>query len=272
VSAEVAPIYQAPHSPLAEQSEKTPMSVAKRRVPRLYLERELTGKQLALDEPEAHYLAHVLRLQRDDELIVFNGRGTERRANVVGLRRRAADLELGEERAVLRESLLALTLMQALPKADAMDLIVQKATELGVRTIVPVYTEFSVVTLDAERSERRVEHWRRIAASACEQSGRHRPPQILPADTLAARLGGVAATDCKVALDPDCGARLGELGAGAPTAVSVAVGPEGGFGTSDWRLLNAAGFVRAGLGARVLRAETAALAACALLQARWGDL
>src|SRR5215468_8601607 len=174
------------------------MTAHKRRVPRLYLERDLSGDKLALDEREAHYLGHVLRLKRGDELVAFNGRGMERRASVGSLQRRGAELELRATVDALPASRLELTLVQALPKSDAMDLIVQKATELGALAIVPVYTEFSVVKLD------------------------------------------------------DARARLAEVSAPAQRLV-VAIGPEGGFGASDWRRLDAARFARIGLGPRILR-------------------
>jgi 16S rRNA (uracil1498-N3)-methyltransferase len=242
------------------------------RSPRLYIERELEGPTLALDEHEAHYLGHVLRLKRGDGLVVFNGRGTERDARVDSLQRRRAVLALGAPRVPLAASSLDLTLLQALPKSDAMDLIVQKATELGVRRLVPVYTEHSVVKLDIERSERRVEHWRKIARSACEQCGRHTPPHIEPAAPLAEAIQALPAAPVRrLALDPSAARSLAEEIAPSEGLV-VAVGPEGGFGPADWRRLDAALFGRVALGPRVLRAETAALAVCAIVQARWGDL
>jgi 16S rRNA (uracil1498-N3)-methyltransferase len=241
------------------------------RSPRLYVERDLDGASLELDETEAHYLGHVLRLKRDDRLVVFNGRGTERAASVVSLQRRGAALALAAAHAPLPESGLDLTLLQALPKSDAMDTIVQKVTELGVRTLVPVYTEFSVVKLEGERSERRLEHWRKIARSACEQSGRHRPPEVRPPLPLAAALEALGAEPQRVALDPSASRGLVERDA-PPSKLVLAVGPEGGFGAMDWRRLDAARFGRASLGPRVLRAETAALTACAIAQALWGDL
>jgi 16S rRNA (uracil1498-N3)-methyltransferase len=152
-----------------------------------------------------------------------------------------------------------------------MDLIVQKAAELGVRTLVPVYTEFSVVKLDAERSERRVDHWRRIARSACEQCGRHAPPRIEPPRPLAEAIAALPTTPERLALDPAAQQSFGERPAPASGLV-VAVGPEGGFGPNDWRRLDAARFARVSLGQRILRAETAALAVCAIAQSRWGDL
>ena len=170
-----------------------------------------------------------------------------------------------------RNRALNLTLLQALPKSDAMDLIVQKAAELGARALVPVHTEFSVVKLDAERSERRLEHWRRIAQSACEQCGRHQPPRIEPPAPLAAALAALPGAGSRFALDPSAEQALGEQTLPARELV-VAIGPEGGFGAADWRRLDAAQFTRVALGPRILRAETAALAVCAIAQSRWGDL
>ena len=246
------------------------MPATTQRSPRLYVELDLDGTSLTLDESGAHYLGHVLRLKRGDGLVVFNGRGTERDATVDSLHRRGATLALAAVRAPLPESPLDLTLVQALPKSDAMDLIVQKATELGVRTLVPIYTEFSVVRLDAERSERRVDHWRKIARSACEQCGRHAPPRIEPPQDLAAAIAELP-PGTRLALEPL--AELSLARQAPPTSgLVVAVGPEGGFGASDWRRLDGAQFARVGLGRRVLRAETAALSVCAIAQARWGDL
>ena len=247
------------------------MTSRKRRITRLFVEHDLAGDTLPLDESEAHYLGHVLRLQRGDELIAFNGRGVERHAVVSALLRRGAVLELRAAHAALPESPLDLTLVQALPKADAMDLIVQKATELGARTIMPVYAEFSVVRIDGERLDRRVEHWRRIAQSACEQCGRHTPPRIVAPATLHDGIAELPRDTARLALD----AVADRPFAAAPPPASglvMAVGPEGGFAPSDWRLLDAAGFARVTLGPRVLRAETAAVTACAIAQAEWGDL
>jgi 16S rRNA (uracil1498-N3)-methyltransferase len=246
------------------------MGLVSHRLSRLFVERELDGNSVTLDERESHYLGHVLRLARGDELVAFNGRGAERVATIGSLQRRGAVLELRAALAPLTESPLDLTLLQALPKSDAMDLIVQKATELGVRVLAPALTEFSVVRLDAERSERRLDHWRKIARGACEQCGRHRPPTIAAPLPLAEALAALPAGGARFALDPAADHALDEQA--APTAgLVIAVGPEGGFGTSDWRRLDAAQFTRVALGRRTLRAETAALAACAIAQALWGD-
>ena len=246
------------------------MALASNRNPRLFVERELDGDSVLLDEREAHYLGTVLRLARGDELVAFNGRGAERVALIGSLQRRGAVLELRTALAPMAESPLDLTLLQALPKSDAMDLVVQKATELGVRTLAPALTEFSVVRLDAERSERRIDHWRKIARAACEQCGRHRPPTIAAPLPLADALAALPAVGARLALDPTAAQALDEQAAPRQGLV-IAVGPEGGFGTADWRRLDGAAFVRVALGPRVLRAETAAVTACAVAQSLWGD-
>jgi 16S rRNA (uracil1498-N3)-methyltransferase len=242
-----------------------------KRISRLYVEHDLSGSTLALDEREAHYLGHVLRLQRDDRLVVFNGRGTERDARVQTLSRRFAELELGAALDPLPEPALGIVLVQAIAKADAMDLIVQKATELGVRLILPAYTAHGVVRLDAARAERRVEHWLRIAQSACEQCGRHRPPDIAPPEPLERALARVPHDYLKLTLALGAPARFDELP--EPVAgVALVVGPEGGFSDADWAALDAGDCRPVALGPRVLRAETAAIAACVAVQTRWGDL
>ncbi|HLF11310.1 MAG TPA: 16S rRNA (uracil(1498)-N(3))-methyltransferase [Gammaproteobacteria bacterium] len=246
------------------------MATLKRRIPRLFLQRDLVGSTLALDDREAHYLGHVLRLKRGDQLVAFNGRGRERLASVSTLNRRGAELELNQTIDALSESALAITLVQSFAKADAMDLIMQKATELGVHAVVPVYTQFSVVKLDEERAQRRLEHWNRVAQSACEQCGRHRPPRIESPEPLAASLAKLRAQDLKLVLDPGAKARVAD--AARPIAgVTFVVGPEGGLSSGDFEQVDASGFHRVHLGPRVLRTETAAIAACTAAQSLWGD-
>jgi 16S rRNA (uracil1498-N3)-methyltransferase len=247
------------------------MTLFSHRVPRLFVERDLAASSVTLDEDEAHYVGNVLRLGRGDRLIAFNGRGGERLASIESLQRRSAVLALEAEHPPLRESPLDLTLVQALPKSDAMDLIVQKATELGVRTLVPVYTEFSVVKLDAERSQRRAQHWRKVTQSACEQCGRHRPLRIEAALPLAAGLELVREVGTRLALEPSAETALKQIEP-PRQGLAIAIGPEGGFGATDFRRLDAAGFARVTLGRRVLRVETAAIAAAAIAASIWGDL
>jgi 16S rRNA (uracil1498-N3)-methyltransferase len=150
-----------------------------------------------------------------------------------------------------------------------MDFIVQKATELGVARIAPVLSERSVVRLDQAQAQSKTAHWRGIAVGACEQSGRNRLPRIDPPQPLIDHLGATTGTDLKLVLEPDAGTST--LPA-EPGAVHIAIGPEGGFAPAELEAFRIAGFERIGLGPRILRAETAAIAALAWLQTRWGDM
>jgi len=170
-----------------------------------------------------------------------------------------------------RESPLDTTLALGISSGDRMDFAIQKATELGAKAIAPVYAEFTVVRIDDERLDRRIDHWRRIARSACEQCGRHTPPTILAPVTLNDGLHALPDDTTRLVLDPGASARFASIPKPA-AGLLIAIGPEGGFAANDWRLLDAAGFARVTLGPRVLRAETAAVAACTIAQALWGDL
>ena len=244
------------------------------RVPRLFVEGNLERPVVALPGRQAHYLRHVLRLRSGSNVVVFDGRGSECMAEIETLTRDGAELRIVSKRARVPDPQLDLTLVQGIAKSDAMDLIVQKATELGVRAIAPVITEYSVVKIDAQRIRRRVEHWQRIAYSACEQSGRHTPPLILEPQPLEHGLDTLARTGTRLVLDPEAETAFADLASAKDRAetVRILIGPEGGMSERDFLLAERAGFCRARLGPRILRVETAAIAACALAQAHWGDL
>ena len=244
------------------------------RVPRLYVPTHPEGNQIALSDKQAHYLRHVLRLRSGNNVVVFNGEGNEWLAQIQTLARDGAILSILSTREPVPEPALDITLLQGIAKADAMDLVVQKATELGVRTIMPVITEYSVVKIDAQRAQRRLEHWQRIAQSACEQSGRHTPPSITEPQSLEHKLEALPQSGTRLALDPTADLALASEPKHArhPSVVCLLVGPEGGLSDRDLLLADRAGFERVKLGPRTLRAETAAIAACAIAQANWGDL
>ena len=230
------------------------------------------GRRITLPETAGHHVARVLRLAAGDALTVFDGRGGEYRATLVRVSRAAVEVDVGAHDPVDRESALAVELGQGICKGDRMDLVVQKATELGARIIRPVVCERTVVKLDAARAERRMTHWRAIAVHAAQQSGRTRVPEVAGVEDLGAWLarGG---TGPAFVLSPRAGASLADLAPSAPGApVRLLVGPEGGLSPREIERAGAAGFEGLRLGPRVLRTETAALAALAALQARWGDL
>ena len=223
---------------------------------------------VALPEALAHHAAKVLRLRHGDAIVLFDGAGGEVAARLVA-QGRSWFAELGAHSAPLRESPLALTLVQALASGDKMDWIVQKAVELGAAALQPVQAERSVLRLAGERAVRRVEHWRQVAVAACEQSGRNRVPQVGDIAPLRDWLGTAPAGQ-RLVLAPGEGLRLGEL-ARPQGAVELLVGPEGGWSEAELAACRAAGCVALSLGPRVLRTETAGLAALAAMQALWGD-
>jgi 16S rRNA (uracil1498-N3)-methyltransferase len=184
------------------------------------------------------------------------------------LAKRGAEVEIMARREVGNESPLRITLAQALARGEKMDLVLQKASELGVAAIVPIVTERCEVKLDAERGEKRSAHWRGVIAAACEQSGRARLPELSPPlllrDWLASGVRGWY-------LDPEGAQGLRDLDLSAHPALTLVIGPEGGLGERDLGALRAAGFSGLRLGPRVLRTETAGLAALAALQALAGD-
>lgn len=241
------------------------------RLTRSYVALPLTpGAEIALPEDVAGHLVRVLRLQPGDACVLFNGDGHDYDARLVAAGKREARAEIVAARPVANESPLRITLLQGIARGEKMDWILQKATELGVARIVPVDSERSEVKLDAARAGKRLAHWREVVVSACEQSGRAVVPEVLSPQPLA------AATALREGhgflLDPQADAALGGLRGAPLRGCSLAIGPEGGWSPRDRDVLIAAGFSGLRLGPRVLRTETAGLAAIAALQALAGDL
>ena len=243
------------------------------RVTRVFVDAPLgAGATMSLPEGPAGHLLRVLRLGVGDACVLFNGDGFDYPARIVSAGKRDASVELGEPHAPGNESPLRIVLLQAVARGEKMDWIVQKATELGVDGIVPVSSEHSEVKLDGERAEKRATHWRSVAASACEQSGRARLPSIAAPQSLPDAVRTLPAPATCLMLQPDADARsLAELGLAPDAVVVLAIGPEGGWSARDLQQLAEAGFSGLRLGPRVLRTETAGIAVIAALQARFGD-
>ncbi len=257
----------------ATRRARAPRGAMSMQVPRLHVEPPLAaGRRIVLPRAVGHHVTRVLRLGPGDALTVFDGRGGEYRATLVRASRGAVEAEVGAHDPVDRESALAVELGQGVCKGDRMDLVVRKATELGVRTIRPIVCERTVVKLDPSRAERRMAHWRAVAVHAAQQSGRTRVPEVAGVEDLGAWLARDGAGPAFV-LSPRADASLSDLAppvSGEP--VRLLVGPEGGLSPREVERAGAAGFAGLRLGPRVLRTETAALVALAALQARWGDL
>lgn len=228
------------------------------------------GRTITLPPQAAHHALRVLRLGPGDELVLFDGTGGEWAGRLVEAGR-SLQVALGEWRELERESGLALTLVQALPAADKMDWVVQKAVELGATAIVPLQAKRSVVRLSGERAEKRSLHWHQVAISACEQCGRNRVPELASLLDLPHYLAQPAGEDeTRLLLSPHEGQSLSAL-ARPKGAVTLLVGPEGGFDQEEERSARSVGFQPVSLGPRVLRTETAGLAAIAAIMALWGD-
>ncbi len=232
------------------------------------------GTSLLLPAAQATHVARALRMRPGDRVNLFNGDGCEYVAAIETVHQREIRINVESVRACVRESPLRITLAQALARGEKMDWIVQKGTELGVACIVPLVTERSEVHLEATRADRRGTHWRAIAIAAAEQCGRNRLPDIAAPVRIGTWLAGAQApahATTRLMLQPEGGVTLRALGTPS-AAMTVAIGPEGGFGASDLAALRQAGFTALTLGPRILRTETAGIVALAALQALYGDL
>ena len=234
--------------------------------PRLHLDLPLApAADLALPAAAARHV-QVLRLQAGDALTLFDGCGGEWAAEVSAVGRREVRVRLLRFEAVERELGRAVTLALGMPANDRMDALVEKATELGAAAMQPLVCERSVLRLHGERAERRREHWQAVAVAACEQCGRNRVPRVAPVATLTdwlATLPPVAAGEARLVLTLQAGAAPLAAAAGPAHRLLLLSGPEGGLSEAEQRAAQRAGFVPASLGARVLRADTAPLAALA---------
>lgn len=238
--------------------------------PRFYCPAPL-GEDLRLTLPEevARHAVGALRLKPGEKVTLFNGDGAEYAA-ILEKPGKHLEARITAACPVDRESPLEITLIQGISSGERMDYTLQKAVELGVRAIQPLATRRSVTRLDADKRDKRLSHWRRVVASACEQCGRNRLPEVLDILDFAAwaRLPQTAALKCL--LDPEAGVRLRDLPT-PETGVVLLAGPEGGLDPEERRIARARGFLPLNLGPRVLRTETAAVAAIAALQTLWGD-
>jgi 16S rRNA (uracil1498-N3)-methyltransferase len=263
------------------------------RLTRVYVDAALhPGSIVDLGRETGAHLAKVLRARSGDELVLFNGDGREFIGAIDAVRGSRVSASIGAARIIDRESPCRLTLVQCIPRGDRMDFIVQKATELGIARIVPVLSQRSVVRLDSAQSASKQAHWRAVAVSACEQCGRNRLPTVEAPQPLLNYLSALAppgpepgeaaaaGVRClRLVMEPEGehggqnGVRPLDIGSlDAVAAADIAIGPEGGFAPEELEAFKLSAFIRAGLGPRVLRTETAAIAAIVMLQARFGDM
>jgi 16S rRNA (uracil1498-N3)-methyltransferase len=241
------------------------------RLNRVHAEVPVGGRvHVELDGTAANHIARVLRLRVGDALILFDNAGGEYAATVVAFARKTVRVAVGEYYPVSRESPLRVTLAQGISRGERMDVVVQKATELGVKRIVPVLAARTVVRLNDAQAANRLRRWRAIAVAACEQCGRNSLPEVTAPMTLQQFLVSQLPDGLRLMLRPDGGLKVRDLP--ASSAVTVLIGPEGGLSDAEQSAALAAQFKGLSLGPRILRTETAALAALAVIQQQLGDL
>lgn len=202
--------------------------------------------------------------------MLFDGSGSEWLATIQAIDKRNVEVLVNKCLAISRESPLAVTLVQGISSGDRMDYTLQKAVELGVTSIQPVACARSVVKLQGERADKRRSHWQNLVIAACEQCGRNVVPAVAEVESLNHWLARADSAPLRIMFAPNADTTLHTL-TPPQTAVQILAGPEGGFNTDEFNLAKSAGFIPVSLGPRILRTETAALAALSAMQALWGD-
>jgi 16S rRNA (uracil1498-N3)-methyltransferase len=241
------------------------------RLTRIFVDEPLAANTaIKLGPAAAGHISRVLRLKPGDGLTLFDGRGGQYPATLLEVRGTLMTVRTGAHEAIERESPLHITLAQGVSRGERMDWVIQKATELGVAQIIPVLTERGVVKLDAPRSAKKADHWRAIAVSACEQCGRNRIPEIHQPTKLRSWLDELRDGGERLLLDPSAAASLRAFP--SPERVTLLIGPEGGLTNDEQALAHEKNFRAVRVGPRILRTETAAIAALSILQTTSGDL
>ncbi len=240
------------------------------RTPRFYEPQVLTQDQeLNLSDTVTQHVSRALRMRPGDHLILFNGDGCEYFAELTEVAKRTARVQITGIEATHRQSPLRVTLGQSVSRGERMDYAIQKATELGMHRMVPLFSERCEVRLNAERQDKRRQHWQQVAVSACEQSLRCDVPEITAPQSLNDWINSVEA-DLKLVLHHHTEQPLGEFD--KPASVALLIGPEGGLSEAEVEQALAQGFKPVAFGPRVFRTETAPVAALSVLQYLWGDL
>lgn len=219
-----------------------------------------------LSAEASHHLSKVLRVSVGDEVIIFNGRDEESVCVIEAIEKKQVVVKVRELIRVSRESDLTIHLGQVMAKGDKMDFVIQKAVELGVASITPLFSERCEIKLPQDRMDKKIEHWQQIVVSACEQSGRTRVPLVLPVQNFDE---WIQKAGVKIILDPRAESGLKSLSQDLKE-ISITVGPEGGFSETEINSAREVGCKIIHMGPRILRTETAALAAISVLQLCYG--
>lgn len=241
-------------------------------ITRIYQNLALAIDQMVeLDEKASHHLIQVMRLRMGEKLIIFNGEGGEYQAEIMQITKKRTRVRIAEYVPNNTESTLKVHLLQAIPRGEKMDFILQKAIELGVDEITPLFTQRCNVKLPADRFQKRIQHWQGVITSACEQSGRSYVPNLNKPKTLSELLAKTT-NEYGLILNPRAAQALNHLSPPTNNKVRLLIGPEGGLEANEISLAEQHGFQGLRLGPRILRTETAPLAIITALQCKWGDL
>ncbi|MGB8337684.1 MAG: 16S rRNA (uracil(1498)-N(3))-methyltransferase [Burkholderiales bacterium] len=239
--------------------------------PRLYCPDNLSiAVRISLPDSAAHHVARVLRLRIGDTVTLFDGSGGEYAASIHELNKNQVVVDVGKFNPVERESPLRVTLAQGLSVGDKMDDTLQKAVQLGIAEFAPIDTQKSIVRLTDERAQKRLQHWRQVTLATCEQCGRNRLPQVHEVMSFNDFVVSADVKATRLLLSPRGESSLNQLKKPMDEIILLC-GPEAGFSDDEEAFAVKSGFARVRLGPRVLRTETAAVAALAAMNALWGD-
>jgi len=244
------------------------------RVPRIFQAVPLkVGESIRLDAQATTHVVRVLRLKQNDRITVFNGKGGEFSGIISEISKRESVINLLEHLSPVNESPLDISLLQGVSRGERMDYTLQKAVELGVHKIFPVFTEHTAVHINDERKEKKQSHWQGVVNSACEQSGRNLIPEVYTASSLYQCLDQFSVSDKVVGLvlNHRAAISIADTNMEKPDRIILVAGPEGGLSESEITELERRNYISVKMGPRVLRTETAALAAISILQSMWGD-
>ena len=232
------------------------------------------NQNIYLDDLAAHHALQVMRVKVKDQFIVFNGDGFNYKVEVISVQKKKLKINIISKDENYSESQTKITLIQSLSTNEKMDWIIQKATELGVNKIVPIYSTRSIIKLDSTRADKKLIHWQQVLISACEQSGRSRIPQIYKPTNFIQALENPELNEktLKLILAPNGQASLESLGPLNNKEIILLIGPEGGFSEEELKLANDYKFTSLKLGPRTLRTETAPLSILSIIQFKYGDL
>ena len=226
---------------------------------------------IILDEFASHHALRVMRVKVDDFLILFNGDGFEYRSRVSDIYKKTINVEILSKEKNNNESPININLFQSISSNEKMDMVIQKATELGVSSIQPIFTSRSTIKLSLDRTKKRLIHWRQVSISACEQSGRSKIPTIKSPIGFDQVSEGITTNSLNLLLHPDNLEESSNLPNEYSGDINIFIGPEGGFSQDEVLLLKKQNCINIQLGSRILRTETAPLAIIAILQYKYGD-